>query len=273
METYNNALRPMQQEDLPAVLAIIEAIDDDDSEEAEADYSADGIADQFVLEIDGEVKGVTGFRLVPATEGTAWLSWTYLHVDLHGRGLGRAMLDQLRERLAEDNVRKIFAKISDYTEPDGTAPYAAAKRLYEAVGFAEELTTPDYYAPGEALTIYGLDLQPPEEAPDPVADEKVAIRFNGLHEIADTDGAYSFDWTVIAKPLFGKRAFSEADLHTGLVEVKRLGGREVYLSFAANLPLIHEPLQGAGFKYAGTLKNYFEPGLDEMHFVHNLEGV
>jgi len=37
------------------------------------------------------------------------------------------------------------------------------------------------------------------------------------------------------------------------------------------LPLIHKPLQEAGFKYVGSLKNYFELGIDEMHFVHRME--
>ena len=48
-------------------------------------------------------------------------------------------------------------------------------------------------------------------------------------------------------------------------------GRKIFITFPSNLPLIHLPLQEAGFKYIGELKNYYELGIHEMHFVHNLD--
>ena len=105
-------------------------------------------------------------------------------------------------------------------------------------------------------------------------EEKPVIRFNGLHEIADSDGAYTFAWVVQDSiKLFGKRSFSVDDLMLGLRSVKEAGGRRVFLTFPSNLPLIHKPLQAAGFKFVGQLTDYYERGVHEFHFTHDLSAL
>jgi hypothetical protein len=78
---------------------------------------------------------------------------------------------------------------------------------------------------------------------------------------------------VVEKKLFEKRGFSAEDLIIGLQEIKKRGGRKVFLTFPGNLPLVHEPLVNAGFKFMGELASYYEPGLSELHFSHNLDNI
>ena len=270
-------LRGMCLGDLAKVIKIIEAHDEDDGEAAEAEYSDSGFDNHFVLEIDEKLVGVTGFQPVPATEGTYWLSWTYLDEQFRGQGLGKKMVLELLDKLRDKGARKLFVKVSDYEDPSGVKIYEQAFKMYESLGFKEEVVSLDFYDEGENQHILSLgfnenvDSQFAESSG--VADEKPIIRFEGLHEIAETEGAYTFQWDVKnSKSLFGKRNFSVQDLEIGLDSVKNSGGRKVFLTFPSNLPLIHTPLQTAGFKYVGCLSDYYEQGVHEFHFTHDLSG-
>jgi Acetyltransferase (GNAT) family. len=266
--------RPMYMSDLPRVVKIIDGHDDDDAEAAEEDYQKNGLDDQFVLEVEGKVVGVTGFRKVPATDNTAWLSWTYVDRAKCGQGYGKSMMNQLLSKLREADTRKIFVKVSTYEDPEDGKIYARAQKMYESVGFELEVTNKDFYDEAEDQLIYGLQLRQGGDAEElEIIEEKPVIRFDGMFEIVESDGAYTFSWIVQEKkPLFGKRSFSDEDLLIGLHAVKNDGGRKVFLTFPSNLPLIHKPLQAVGFKYVGDLKDYYERGVHEMHFSHNLDG-
>jgi len=264
--------------DLPKVLKIILAHDDDDAESAESDYHSEGFDDQYVLEIDGVLVGVTGYRKVEATEGTCWLSWTYLEKSYRGKGHGKGMLKELISTLQQEENQKLFVKVSDYKDPEHGDIYYPAMQMYLSLGFQEEVINNDFYDDGENQHILGLNLIPKAEDSVEeeyhVEEEKPIIRFNGLHEIAETDGAYTFSWEVLeTKKLFGKRNFSVEDLIIGLRSAKDDDGRKVFLTFPSNLPLIHKPLQTAGFKYSGRLTDYYEPGVHEMHFIHDLDNL
>ena len=271
-------LRPMYMSDLPQVLRIIDDVDEDDAESAEADYEQEGFDNQFVLEVEGEVVGVTGYREVSATDNTYWLSWTYLDEAVRGQGLGKSMLADILTKLRDAKARKLFVKISSYEDPEEGKIYERALKMYQSSGFQTEVVSESFYDDGEDQLILGLNLRVESAgAVDDevkVEDEKPVIRFNGLHEIADTDGAYPFAWEVRDSiKLFGKRSFSTEDLLLGLRSVKESGGRRVFLTFPSNLPLIHKPLQAAGFNYVGQLADYYERGVHEFHFVHDLHSV
>ncbi|WP_075187787.1 GNAT family N-acetyltransferase [Teredinibacter haidensis] len=273
-------LRPLYRNDLHAVIRMIDSHDEDDAEAAEADYEDSGFDDQFVLEVDEKVVGVTGFRRVPATENTAWLSWTYVNAEQCGKGYGKAIMTDLLDKLRSENTRKVFVKVSNYEDPEDGKIYERALKLYQSLGFELEVTNIDFYDKGEDQLILGKTIEPidaefsGEVAGEGVQDEKAVIRFNGLYEIAESEGAYTFSWLVKEKKgLFGKRSFSVEDLLLGLRSVKGEGGRKVFITFPSNLPLIHQPLQAAGFKYVGSLSNYYEPGVDEMHFSHDLSNI
>lgn len=267
-------MRPMYMSDLPRVIEIIDHYDDDDAEAAENDFQNNGLDDHFVLELNDQVIGVTGYRTVAATDRTSWLSWTYLHHAHRGRGLGKYMTQELINKIKELNGRKLFVKVSDYDDPKEGKIYAAALAMYQSLGFAEEVRTIDFYDEGEDQMILGLSLEPAPEEGVPVAEEKPIIRFNGMHEIAETEGSYTFQWEVRnKKKLFGNRNFTVEDLKIGLNAVKNDGGRKIFLTFPSNLPLIHKPLQAAGFKYVGQVSDYYESGVHEFHFSHDLRNI
>ena len=263
-------VREMYMSDTVSVIEIISDHDEDDGEAAEAEFEDDGIEGQFVL-VDGEtVLGTSGYREVENCDATYYLSWVYLDEDYRGQGLGKKMLANVLDRLRDLGARKVFVKVSDYEEA-GVNIYAAALSMYKSFGFEVELVGEDFYDDGESQTILGLEFiaQAEELA---VADEKPIIRFNGLFEIAETDGAFTFAWTVEKSAgLFGQRSFSPEDLEVGINSVKEQGGRKIFLTFPSNLVLIHRPLQAVGFKYVGQLRDYYEEGLHELHFSHDLE--
>ena len=266
-------LRPMYMSDLLTVISIIEAHDDEDAEAAQDDYQDDGVDNQFVLEIEGKIVGVTGFRAVPATDETYWLSWTYLLPEYQSKGHGKAMLLELLEILAPLNARKLFVKVSDYQDDDGKL-YDNAFKTYQSLGFVEEVVNIDFYDEGENQHILSLNLKGEVDGQDhdvKVIEEKPIIRFCGLLEIAETDGAYTFSWEVKdTKKWFGKRNFTVQDLTLGLSAAQESGARKVFLTFPSNLPLIHQPLQAAGFKFVGCVDDYYEQGIHEFHFVYTI---
>jgi GNAT superfamily N-acetyltransferase len=271
-------LRTMYMSDLPQVLSIIEDVDEDDAESAEADYQQEGLDNQFVLEVDDKVVGVSGYREVSGTDNTYWLSWTYLQESMRGQGLGKDMLAEVLTKLRDLNARKLFVKISSYEDPLEGRVYERALKMYQSGGFETEVVSESFYDDGEDQLILGLTLQVDDDSASEdeskVEEEKPVIRFNGLHEIADTEGAYTFDWEVQESvKLFGKRNFSIDDLLLGLQSVKEADGRRVFLTFPSNLPLIHKPLQAAGFKYVGQLSDYYERGVHEFHFAHDLQDL
>lgn len=262
-------LRKMKDDDIDAVVALIDAHDDDDAEEAERDYrDAEGFEDQFVLEQEGKIIGVTGFKTPPGCDNTHWLSWTYVDEDHTGQGLGRKILTELFEHLKELGGRKIFIKVSDYESEEDGAIYAAALHLYQSLGFSLDITFEDFYDVGEAQMILGMRLKPAQDNTIEseiieVVDEHLPIQFNAVFEIAETDDVYSFGWHDE-----GDQLFTVKDVQIGIDSAKKDGARAIFLTFPSNYMGINEVLLNAGFNQAGILKDYYEDGVDEHHYSY-----
>jgi len=260
------SLRPMQKADIDDVVAVIDSHDDEDAAEALAGFNEpNGLEDQFVLEQNGQIIGITGFATPPGCDQTHWLSWTYVHEDFVNQGFGRAMITELIEHLNQAGGRKLFIKVSDYAEKDATGKsvciYAAALHLYKSLGFAEELVLKDYYDQRETMTILGMRFNNIGPDYQSAGLEKQKLQFNSIFEIAETDDAYSFGWNADAK-----RLFDAADVQLGVDDVRKRGGRAIFLSFPHNYANIAETLFNAGFSNAGMLEDYFEDGVHEQHF-------
>jgi hypothetical protein len=168
-------------------------------------------------------------------------------------------------------VRKVFVSTSDYEDPDDGPIYAAAHRMYEAAGFTRELAHPDYYEPGETQIIYGLPLR--DITTDRhIAPDNSAVFFNGLNEIAETEGIYVINWEVAKKRLLGPKPqqFTQQDLEIGIERAREWSARSLFISFPSNMPSVSAPLEAAGFFEEGRLTDYYEDGLDEVHFRFNL---
>lgn len=254
----------MQAGDIARVVTLIESHDEDDAEAAETSYRhTGGVDDQFVLEKNGEIIGVTGFITPPCCDHTHWLSWTYVHDSHTSQGYGRKIINELIEYLKEQDGRKLFVKVSDYVSEEDGAIYAAALHLYQSIGFDIEITLEDFYDISESQIILGMRLQSPVESN--IQNEHCPIQFNSVYEIAETDDAHSFGWHDQ-----GKTMFSAADLKIGIDSVRSDRGRAIFLSFPSNYIDVNHTLLAAGFSQAGVLQNYYEDGVDEHHYTFRL---
>ncbi len=263
------AVRQMQESDLEAVLELIEEIDEDDAEEAEYSYQHYGLDNQFVLTENEQVIGVTGYREASGTDNTCWLSWTYLAADRQGKGYGTRILDSLLEHLASNGVRKVFVSTSDYRDDEDGDIYAAARKMYESVGFRQEVRHPDYYDEGETQFIYGLRLN--KERNDEVVEEDTSIvSLEGIDEIDETDDAYFVDWKPKRMALFGgKRQFGREEVEEVVAHARECGARVLFVSFPSNMKSVVQPLTMAGFFEEGRLRDYYRDGVDEVHYRIN----
>lgn len=259
-----NHLREMHPEDIPKVFAVIESQDDDDADEAMADYQQiGGVMDNFVMEVNDRVIGVTGFATPPGCDETHWLSWTYVHDDYANQGNGRIMLTELIQHLKDKGGRMLFVKVSDYVDEEDGAIYAAALHLYKSLGFEEQLIHKNYYDDGESQIILALRLKEVSANQNLMNEEDFPIQFNALFEIAETDGAYSFGWDEE-----GEAMFTQADVEVGITQAEKDKARAVFLSFPQNYSKVNQTLLASGFKQSGILKDYFEDGVHEEHFTY-----
>ena len=257
-------LREMKESDIDNVVALIAKHDEEDAEQAEKEYrEMGGHYDQYVVESAGQIIGVTGFVTPPACERTHWLSWTYVHPDHVNQGHGRTILKELIEHLTKQEGRKLFIKVSDYVNEEGEAVYAAALHLYKSLGFKKEITHNDFYDEGENQHILGLRLKDTNN--QDVEEQEWPVQFNSVYEIAETNGSYSFGWIDDADELF-----NQDDIQKGLDSVTDDEGRLVFLTFPSNYLHIKERLIEAGFQHSGTLDDYYDDGVHELHFTYKI---
>lgn len=257
--------RPMQPSDVYRVLGIIRQHDEDDFEEAREAYNAYGIEGQFVLTVDNQVVGATGASEAEETDRTWWLSWTYLDSERQGTGLGAVMLVKMLDQLREWNARKVFVQVSDYVDLARGEIYRDAMMAYKRLGFVEELRHANYYERNEAQIILGFRVGPdPLNVPQMETEDRPATLL-GYDEIEETDGALVIDWE------FADDAGSTtADVKEMISHAERQRARVLFISAPGNAEQLMNQLQTAGFVEEGRLRDFYEDGLDEVHFRYDI---
>ncbi|MCH9808776.1 MAG: GNAT family N-acetyltransferase [Alphaproteobacteria bacterium] len=261
------AVRPMHSSDIARVLEIINDHDEDDAEEARESFreSIDGM---YVAVDNGRIVGVTGAVADEEADGIYWLSWTYVDERERRQGIGLYLVDGLVHHLQQNGARKMFISTGDYVE-DGRDIYAEAKAFYRRLGAVEELSVADYYEPGEARHVYGLDLVPPDQYAkvDPVGD----LVFDGLFGAPECDDGAALTWHEYQE---GSEDDDQdgAEVLAGLIdEARREGARFIVAAIPSDLAEgASKGLVQAGFQNAGTLKDYYQPGVDQVHWVLRL---
>ncbi|QAX29101.1 rhomboid family intramembrane serine protease [Leisingera sp. NJS204] len=249
------ALKPMVLNHLSRVVEIIAQTDEDDAAEAEAAMLSQGVSNMFILKQGSSILGVTGYTPDTEADGVAWLSWTYLDQDCAGQGLGRQMMSDLLQKLTDSQMRKLFIETSDYAE-DGEQIYAAAHRMYEEFGADLEVRVPDYHEPGEAKMIYALVNH--EQAAPPAPELKVSngIRFTGAEKAPEGDKVAGLKWQETGKGLEGAEAV--------LADAAVNGARMAVLVLPSDLSTANSAaLQSQGFKFCGSLKDFYSLGLQQ----------
>lgn len=267
----NKNIRQILHSDIHSVLKIINYYDEDDAEQAENQIFNDNMV-HFVYETDNQIVGISGYERVLDTDRTAYLSWTYVEHSYIKNGIGTELIRHTIESAAKEGCRCMFIKLSDYREEGATySIYNSARRIYLKEGFKSYIIFNDYYQNGENLEILGKRLSPELLEKPLIKDEKPTMRFNGISLVNETVSTYTFNWYVPNRfNIFEKRIFSVHDIEVGIKSAIGLGATSIVLSFPSNLPLIHEPLFNTNFKLLGKLEDYYEDGLDELHFILKL---
>ncbi len=249
--------RAMKKKDIPAVLDIIFATDDDDAEWAEETYQQ-GVAGHCVLCDKNTVIGVTGAQIAEGTDRCVWLSWTYLHPSAQGGGAGAYMLEELFASLQKSKVRKIFASASTYPV------YEQAIRLYKRVGFSQEVLHKDFYAPGEDQIVFGKRLN--HERQDKIIEpERGDISLLGFFPLDEAEDVVAVDWDFAEEGRFTK-----SELDEFIAKVRSRGFRLLFFSGPSNVEGIYGLIQSSGFSQDGMLKDYYEDGLHDQRYLLKL---
>jgi GNAT superfamily N-acetyltransferase len=261
----NLELRPMKVKDIPVAVAIVREYDEDDALDAQESYG-NGIEDQYCLCENGVVIGVVGAKPIENTDGSFGLSWTYLHPAHRRLGKGTTMLNWMIEIMRERDGRKAFVHASDYSDPERGDIYRDARESYIHVGFVQEVRQPDYYAPGESLLVYGMRLCEKESVE--VVLNLDDIRLTDVDEIPETYGAYWLAWELVpqgkgTKPQDFQRVFDQ---------VRSWGGRSIYMAFPSDVANSASLLTAARFRTSGRLIDYYEDGIDEVHYRYDING-
>lgn len=245
--------------DISIAISIIREYDDDDADEAQETYG-NGIEDQFCLCENGTVSGVVGAKPIPDTDGSFGLSWTYLHPQHRRTGKGTRMLTWMIEIMKERDGRKAFVHASDYTDSSVGDVYREARDLYQQVGFVQEVRQSDYYAPGEAMLIYGLRLC--DKEPVQVVPNTQDIKLTDVDEIPETDGAYWLAWELVSQG----QGTKPQDFQKIIEQVRSWDGRAIFMAFPSDVANAPSLMNAARFKSAGKLIDFYEDGIDEVHY-------
>lgn len=259
-------LKPLTPDQVPAALNIINAHDEDDAAWAKETYE-DGLFGQFGFVHKGTLGGVTGFKW---DGDIAWISWTYLHPQARGQGMGEEMLNQLLKIMRKDGVRKAFVATSDYAEPGEEPLYARAIRLYEKAGFQLELTHPNYYDKGESELIYGLQLKPKSGnaiGQSIVEDDAPAPELTEVFSIDETETCYAIEWADAEEGAI----FDASKLNHFARHAADLGATSVFISFpSSRTPGLAAALSSAGFSEEGRLRDFHGDGIDEIRYRRDI---
>jgi ribosomal protein S18 acetylase RimI-like enzyme len=105
--------------------------------DAPADYEFVGAFDEQRL------VGYACFGATPATEGTFDLYWLAVDRAVQGRGIGRALVRAVEEKLIGRGGRLLVVETS--SRPD----YESTRRFYARSGYTEAARVRDFYAPAD----------------------------------------------------------------------------------------------------------------------------
>ena len=154
--------REIEPTDLDAILNIVQSSGFFSSAEIELalELAADRLEHgrqssyQFLFAQDSEqVVGYTCYGLIPATAGSYDLYWIAVSEPMHGRGLGKILLQKTESLISRVGGKHVYAETSS------RAQYAPPHRFYEECGYSLEAVLKDFYAPEDSKIIYSKVLK------------------------------------------------------------------------------------------------------------------
>lgn len=100
----------------------------------------------------GPVVGVAYWHPIDAADGVVDLTMLAVHPSLHGAGRGRALMLHAQDLARAAGQRLMLVQTS------GTEQYAGTRRFYAALGYTLEATVRDYWAAGDDMVLFRLEL-------------------------------------------------------------------------------------------------------------------
>jgi ribosomal protein S18 acetylase RimI-like enzyme len=130
--------------------------------------------------------GYLCYGQTPMTEGTYDLYWLVTHPEQRRRGVARALVVALEERLRSEGARLIRVETSSQ---EG---YGAARRFYRACAYEESAVLREFYRPGDDLIIFTKALQVEPGVREHESSE-IGDDFEGVCELAFSYRDFEFE--------------------------------------------------------------------------------
>ena len=105
-----------------------------------------------VAEYDGGVIGYACFGPIPCTVCSYDLYWIAVRPLRQRQGIGRKLVEQVERRIADEGGKRV------YVDTSGRESYGPTRSFYERMGYLPVAVLPDFYAPGDAKTVYVKSL-------------------------------------------------------------------------------------------------------------------
>jgi GNAT superfamily N-acetyltransferase len=151
-----------QPEEMPAILAISDAVGVFDREEVATvdellrEYVGDGPqkSGYYFLSAaqNGRILGFACYGPRALTRGTYDLFWICSARGEQGKGVGSALLRQAEQEVRAAGGYLVIIETSD------SPYYEAARRFYEAHAYHREAVIQDFYSKGDGLVLYSKHL-------------------------------------------------------------------------------------------------------------------
>jgi GNAT superfamily N-acetyltransferase len=103
-------------------------------------------------ELDRRVVGYTCYGPIPLTASSFDLYWIAVDKSLHGRKIGRVLLEETEKLIRQMGGRQV------YIETSNRGHYAPTRGFYLRCGYAQAALLPDFYGPGDDKVIYARDV-------------------------------------------------------------------------------------------------------------------
>ena len=133
-------------------ISLFEASDIETIEELWTEFATNGDESSwyhFLLsQLDGETLGFACYGQRPLTEGTYDLYWIGVGQNQQGRGVGKALIAEVENRVRSQDGRLLIA------ETAGKEAFEPTRRFYLSAGYELEARIRDFYKPGDDLVIF-----------------------------------------------------------------------------------------------------------------------
>ena len=107
----------------------------------------------IAAEFEGRLAGYACWGPAPMTDKTYDLYWIAVDPEVHGRGVGKALMGAVEHDLRQRGARKVFI------ETGGREAYMPTRRFYEALGYTICARIPEFYRAGDDKVVFTRDLE------------------------------------------------------------------------------------------------------------------